>query len=80
MDERGKPWGPETSRTRVPGRRDQRRKGCPPSCDATLYAERNVAQRRANRMKQWRGVAPCYEKRAASYLGVMAAPMIWPIV
>ena len=64
----------------IPERSDQRerRAGRPPSFDAALYAKRNVAERCVNRLKQWRGVATRYEKRAANYraMAVIAALMI----
>lgn len=68
----------------VPERRDQRerrsnRPGRPPSFDAAAYARRNVVERCVNRLKQWRGVATRYEKRAANYraMVVIAALVIW---
>ena len=42
---------------------------------------RNVVERCVNRLKQWRGIATRYEKRAANNYGgaavVIAALMIW---
>jgi transposase len=68
----------------IPERRDQRerrrrRPGRPPSFDATSYARRNVVERCVNRLKQWRGIATRYEKRAVNYRAgvVIAALMIW---
>jgi transposase len=68
----------------IPERRDQRerrrrRVGRPPSFDATTYARRNVVERCVNRLKQWRGIATRYEKRAANYraMVVIASLMIW---
>ncbi len=68
----------------VPERRDQRerharRPGRRPSFDTALYAKRNVVERCVNRLKQWRGVATRYEKRAVNYraMVVIAALMIW---
>jgi len=68
----------------IPERRDQRerraqRPGRPPSFDAAVYARRNVVERCVNRLKQWRGVATRYEKRAANYraMVIIAALMIW---
>ena len=67
-----------------PERRDQkerraRRPGRPPNFDAETYARRNVVERCVNRLKQWRGVATRYEKRAANYraIVVIAALLIW---
>jgi len=68
----------------IPERRDQkerraRRGGRPPNFDAELYKRRNVVERCVSRLKQWRGVATRYEKRAANYraMVLIAAPMIW---
>ena len=68
----------------VPERRDQRerhsnRPGRPPVFDAAAYVRRNVVERCVNRLKQWRGVATRYEKRAANYraMVVIAALMVW---
>ena len=68
----------------IPERRDQRerrgrRAGRPPSFDTAIYTRRNVVERCVNRLKQWRGVATRYEKRAANYRAavVIAALLIW---
>jgi transposase len=68
----------------IPERRDQqvrrmRRPGRPPSFDITTYARRNVVERCENKLKQWRGIATRYEKRAVNYRAavVIAALMIW---
>ena len=68
----------------VPERRDhgkcrRRRPGKQSSFEATTYARRNVVERRVNRLKQWRGIATRYEKRAVNYQAaiVIAALMIW---
>jgi transposase len=68
----------------IPERRDQRerlrrRPERPPSFDITTYARRNVVERCVNRLKQWRGIATRYEKRAVNYRAaiVIAALMIW---
>jgi transposase len=68
----------------IPERRDQqerrmRRPGRPPSFGITTYARRNVVERCVNRLKQWRGIATRYEKRAVNYRAavVIAALMIW---
>ena len=67
-----------------PERRDQRqrrttRPGRPPTFDAATYRRRNVVERCVNRLKQWRGIATRYEKRAVNYraMAVIAALMIW---
>jgi transposase len=68
----------------IPERRDQqerraRRPGRPLRFDATRYRRRKVVERCINRLKQWRGLATRYAKRAANYraLVVIAALMIW---
>ena len=68
----------------IPERHDQKerrakRGGRPPAFDADAYRGRNVVERCVNRLKQWRGVATRYEKRAANYRAavVIAALLIW---
>jgi transposase len=68
----------------IPERRDRRerrstRPGRRPNFDAALYAERNVVERCVGRLKQWRGIATRYEKRAANYRAavVIAALVVW---
>jgi transposase len=68
----------------IPERKDQkeRRAGRPgrrPGLDREAYRRRNVVERCVNRLKQWRGVATRYEKRAANYraMVVIAALMMW---
>ena len=68
----------------IPERSDQRerrahRPGRKPAFDREAYRRRNVVERCINRLKQWRGLATRYEKRAASYRAavVIAATMIW---
>ncbi len=66
----------------IPQRRDQRRAtrpGRPPTFDAATYRRRNVVERCVNKLKQWRGIATRYEKRAVNYraMVVIAALMIW---
>jgi len=68
----------------IPQRRDQRarrasRPGRPLAFDKTIYARRNVVERCINRLKQWRGLATRYEKRAANYraMAVIASIVIW---
>jgi transposase len=61
--------------TTIPERRDQQahrakkgsRGGRPPSFDPDLYRQRNVVERCFNRLKQFRGLATRYAKRAAYY-------------
>ena len=68
----------------IPERRDQRerrkgRPGRPRSLDAATYAERNVVERRVNKLKQWRRIATRYDKRALNYRAavILAALMPW---
>lgn len=68
----------------IPERRDQRERragypGRPPSFDPVAYRRRNVVERCVNRLKQWRGIATRYEKRASNYraIVVIAALLIW---
>lgn len=68
----------------IPERRDQRarratRPGRPLAFDRAIYARRNVVERCINRLKQWRGLATRYEKRAVNYraMVVLAAIVIW---
>jgi transposase len=68
----------------IPERRDQRerregRPGRKPGFDEALYAKRNVVERCVNRLKQWRGIATRYEKRAVNYRAavVVASLIIW---
>jgi transposase len=68
----------------IPERRDQRaqravRPGRPLLFDKAISARRNVVERCFNRLKQWRGLATRYEKRAVNYraLVVLASIVIW---
>ncbi|HZC08270.1 MAG TPA: transposase [Ktedonobacterales bacterium] len=68
----------------IPERRDQEvrrtaRPGRPLAFDKAIYARRNVVERCINRLKQWRGLATRYEKRATNYraMVVIAAIVIW---
>jgi transposase len=68
----------------IPERSDQRerrvgRPGRKPGFDANAYRRRNVVERCVNRLKQWRGIATRYEKRAVNYraMVVIAALMVW---
>ncbi len=68
----------------IPERADQRarrarRPGRRPTFDGETYRRRNVVERCINRLKQWRGLATRFEKRAANYraLVVIAALLIW---
>ena len=50
-----------------------------PAFDRDAYRERNVVERLINRLKQWRRVATCYEKRAANYRAMLTlvAILLW---
>jgi transposase len=73
--------------TTIPERADQqanrarrgRKGGRPYAFDAELYKRRNVVERCFNRLKQWRGVATRYDKKAVNYRGgvVLASVIIW---
>lgn len=65
----------------IPERRDQRtrratRPGYPLAFDKTIYARRNVVERCINRLKQWRGLAMRYEKRAVNYRAMVVIDSI----
>jgi transposase len=53
--------------------------GRPPTCDAGIYAGRNVVERCFARLKQFRALATRYAKRAAYYraLLLIAATVLW---
>jgi transposase len=55
------------------------RGGRPPAFDVTLYRHRNVVERCFNRLKQFRGLATRYAKRAAYYHAelTIAAIILW---
>jgi transposase len=68
----------------IPERRDQRaqraqRPGRRPCFECGIYVGRNVVERCINRLKQFRGLATRYEKRAINYraMVVLAALVIW---
>jgi transposase len=68
----------------IPERTDQRarragRPGRPPAFDPAVYRRRNVVERCINRLKQWRGLATRFDKRAANFRAaiVIAALMTW---
>ena len=68
----------------IPERDDQRarrahRPGRKPGFDRATYRRRNVVERCVNRLKQWRGIATRYEKRARNLraMVVLAALVIW---
>jgi transposase len=55
------------------------RPGRPLLFDKAIYARRNVVERCINRLKQWRGLATRYEKRAGNYRAmlVLASIVLW---
>lgn len=55
------------------------RGGRPPAFDPKVYASRNVVERCFNRLKQFRGLATRYAKRAAYFRAeiVIAATVLW---
>ncbi len=68
----------------IPQRDDQQarrahRPGRKPAFDTQTDRRRNVVERCVNRLKQWRGIATRFEKRAANYraMVVVASLMIW---
>ena len=68
----------------IPKRSDQRarraaRRGRPLAFDRATYARRNVVERYSNRLRQWRGLATRFEKRAVNYRAmlVLAAIVLW---
>lgn len=68
----------------IPERTDQRdrrahRPGRKLAFDRERYRRRNVVERCVNRLKQWRGIATRFEKRAANFraMAVLAAIVIW---
>jgi transposase len=64
----------------IPTRVDQRgRPGRPPGFDPGRYRQRNVVERCVNRLKQWRGIATRFDKRAANYRAavVIVSLILW---
>ena len=62
-------------RATIPTRSNQRRR----RFDAEAYRRRNVVERCVNRLKQFRGIATRYEKRAVNFraMVVIASLLIW---
>jgi transposase len=51
--------------------------GRPPDYDRHTYKQRNVVERGFNRLKQWRGIATRYDKKARNYrAGVVLGAII----
>lgn len=71
----------------IPERSDQQalrarrgsRGGRPPNFDPQMYRHRNVVERCFNRLKQWRGIATRYDKKASNYKAgvLLAATILW---
>jgi transposase len=68
----------------IPERSDRRERrarhpGRPLAFDRERYRRRNVVERCFNRLKQWRGVATRFEKRADNYRAMLAIAslMLW---
>ena len=71
----------------IPERKDQRegrrrkgsRGGRPPRFEGWAYALRSWVERGINRLKQWRGIATRYAKRAANYqaLATIVSIKLW---
>jgi transposase len=64
----------------IPTRIDQRgRAGRPVGFDPVRYRQRNVVERCVNRLKQWRGIATRFDKRAVNYRAavVIASLLLW---
>ena len=74
-------------RCTIPERADQVRNrarrgsrgGRPPAFDRESYKRRNVVERCFNRLKQWRGIATRFDKRAANYRAavVIVSLVLW---
>ena len=68
----------------IPERRNQRvqrarRRVRPLVFDLAVYVRRNVVERCINRLKQWRGLATRYKRRAVNYraMVVIASIVLW---
>src|SRR5438128_8418320 len=57
----------------IPSKSNQRRQ---PHFDRAAYRLRKRVERLINRLKQFRRIATCYEKRAANYLAMLTIGMI----
>lgn len=55
------------------------RGGRPPAFDPTAYRQRNVVERSINRLKQWRGIATRFHKKARYFQAslTLASILIW---
>jgi transposase len=64
----------------IPTRVDQRgRPGRPAAFDPVRYGRRNLVERCVNRLKQWRGIATRFDRRAANYRAgvVIVSLVLW---
>jgi len=63
-------------RLTIPRKANERQRG---KFDKSLYRERNRVERCFNRLKQFRRVATCYEKKADNYLAMLtlASMLLW---
>lgn len=68
----------------IPEKRDQKRRresrpGRRPGFDREAYRRRNLVERCVNKLKEWRGIATRYEKRARNYLAalIVASLITW---
>ncbi len=55
------------------------RGGRPPAFDRTAYRQRNVVERCINRLKQWRGIATRFHKKARYFQAslTLASILLW---
>jgi transposase len=53
--------------------------GRPTGFDPARYRQRNVVERCVNRLKQWRGIATRFDKRAANHRAavVIVSLILW---
>ena len=63
------------SRPAIPAKRNEEAVACP----EWVYNNRNIVERLWARLKEWRAIAPRYEKTASSVMGVLclAAALDW---
>ena len=68
----------------IPEKEDQKqrrwsRPGRKPGFDREAYRRRNLVERCVNKLKEWRGIATRYDKRAINYRAavIVASLMIW---
>jgi transposase len=70
---------PERSDQQALRARHGQRGGRPPAFNADIYRHRNVVERGINRLKQWRGIATRYDKKASHYRSgiLLGALILW---